>query len=119
MFRILAMASLFSCCFVAGDDPVATFFDGKSLVGWDSLPGYWTIKDGSIVGGSSETIKFNTFLCSKQRFKDFELKFQVRLKDGKGNSGVQIRSEILDAKRFSAKGPQSDIGEASWGGLYG
>jgi hypothetical protein len=43
----------------------------------------------------------------------------VRLKDGKGNSGVQVRSEILNRKTFAVKGPQADIGEGFWGSLYG
>ena len=42
---------------------------------------------------------FNTFLCSKKKYKDFELSFKVRLKDGKGNSGVQIRSKVFDPKK--------------------
>jgi hypothetical protein len=36
-----------------------------------------------------------------------------------GNSGVQIRSEIVDGDRFRVKGPQCDIGERYWGDLYG
>ncbi|TMQ33633.1 MAG: DUF1080 domain-containing protein [Planctomycetota bacterium] len=58
-------------------------------------------------------------LCSKKKYKDFELTFQIRLKDGKGNSGVQIRSEIADRKHFAVKGPQCDIGDDYWGSLYG
>src|SRR5262249_15676110 len=43
----------------------------------------------------------------------------VRLKDGKGNSGVQIRSEIANPKRFAMRGPQADIAPGYWGSLYG
>src|SRR5262245_15826057 len=77
-------------------DATKEFFNGKSLDGWDGLNQYWSVKDGAIVGFTAEDPKFNTFLCSKKKYKDFELKFQVRLKDGVGNSGVQIRSEIVD-----------------------
>lgn len=96
-------------------------FNGKDLDGWDGLiKEHWTFKDGELTGSTfPKGVGFNTFLCSKKKYKDFELKFQVRLKDGKGNSGVQIRSAIKDAKVFSVKGPQCDIADGYWGSLYG
>ena len=56
---------------------------------------------------------------SKQKYKDFEMSFKVRLKNGGGNSGIQIRSEIANPKTFAVKGPQADIGANYWGSLYG
>ena len=46
--------------------------------------------------------------------------FQIRLKAGKGNSGVQIRSfiEEKNKKKFAVTGPQCDIGEGYWGCLF-
>jgi Domain of Unknown Function (DUF1080) len=95
------------------------FFNGRDLAGWEGLTDYWSVKDGAIVGASPDGLKFNTFLCSKKKYGDFEMRFQVRLKGGKGNSGVQIRSEIFNPKQFAVKGPQADIGEGYWGSLYG
>jgi hypothetical protein len=96
------------------------FFNGKDLTGWEGLTEYWSVQDGALVGNTGPSgIKFNTFLCSKKKYKDFELKFQVRLKEGRGNSGVQIRSEIANAERFAVRGPQCDIGAIYWGSLYG
>jgi hypothetical protein len=97
------------------------FFNGKDLAGWEGLLEYWKVSDGAIVGSSPDGLKFNTFLCSKKKYRDFELKFQVRLKDGKGNSGVQIRSQIHEPgkKNFAVAGPQCDIGGGFWGSLYG
>ena len=63
-----------------------------------------------MIGDAEKDPSFNTFLCSKKKYKDFELKFKVRLKDGKGNSGVQIRSKVIDPKKFAVAGPQGDIG---------
>jgi hypothetical protein len=101
-------------------DAPAEFFNGKDLAGWEGLKEYWSVKDGALVGDTGpDGIKFNTFLCSQKKYKDFELKFQVRLKDGKGNSGVQIRSEIANPQRFAVRGPQCDIGAIYWGSLYG
>jgi hypothetical protein len=93
---------------------------------WEGIKEYWTIKDGAVIGGAPEKVPFNTFLCSKKKYTDFELSFEIQLLDGKGNnavfsrnSGVQIRSEIMDRKEFAVKGPQCDIGEGYWGSLYG
>jgi len=97
-----------------------SFFNGKDLEGFEGLTEFWSVKDAAILGATpADGIKFNTFLCSKKKYKDFELKFQVRLKDGKGNSGIQIRSEITDPKKFVVRGPQADIGAGYWGSLYG
>ena len=102
-----------------GENSSREFFNGKDLTGWEGLVGFWTVKDGAIVGTTTADQKFNTFLCSKKKYKDFELQFQVRLKDGKGNSGVQIRSEVADPEHLAVKGPQADIGQDYWGSLYG
>jgi Domain of Unknown Function (DUF1080) len=118
MLFVLASTSLTPA--KTGDDASTDFWNGKDLEGWECLPEYWSVKDGAIVGTApAEGIKFNTFLCSKKKYKDFELTFQIRLKDGKGNSGVQIRSEVFDREHFAVKGPQCDIGDIYWGSLYG
>src|SRR5436190_1967719 len=107
-----------------GADDKSDFFNGKDLDGREGLlKDYWSVQDGAIVGASPQGLKFNTFLCSKKKYKDFELSFQVRLKDAKGNSGVQIRSKIRDSAKdkenFAVEGPQCDMGDVYWGSLYG
>ncbi len=100
--------------------PEPPFFDGQTLEGWQGQPGWWTVKDGAIVGTyTNSLLKHNTFLWSKKLYKDFELSFQIRLKDGVGNSGVQVRSFILDPDLYTACGPQCDIGQKYWASLYG
>ena len=96
------------------------FFNGKDLAGWEGLTDqFWSVKDGAIVGSTKpDGIKFNTFLCSKKKYKDFELQFQVKLTKS-GNSGVQIRSHIHNPKTFAVTGPQCDMGAQYWGSLYG
>src|SRR5262249_24969800 len=103
-------------------DTRSGFFNGKDFTGWEGLTDkYWSVKDGAIVGATPEGLGFNAFLCSKKKYKDFELKFQVRLtgQGWSGNSGVQIRSKIINPKTFAVGGPQADMGAGYWGSLYG
>jgi hypothetical protein len=125
---LLLAAVALTTAALAADSPSArdsraasdsTFFNGKDLDGWEGLTKYWSVKDGAIVGYTPEDPKHNTFLCSKKKYGDFELKFKIRLKDGVGNSGVQIRSKLVDAEKFVVAGPQCDIGAGYWGSLYG
>ena len=103
------------------DKAAATdFFDGKTLEGWEGQPGWWSVRDGAIVGSYTDSaLKHNTFLWSKKKYRNFELEFQIRLKDGQGNSGVQIHSFIFDHDLYTASGPQCDVGQQYWGSLYG
>jgi 3-keto-disaccharide hydrolase len=76
-------------------------------------------KARTIVGETMEDPKYNTFFCTKKTYSDFELTFKVQLRDGVGNSGVQIRSQLRDDKKFVVAGPQVDVGKGYWGSLYG
>ncbi len=104
----------FSNVAVAGD----VFFNGKDLTGFEGLKEIWSVKDGAIVC-KTEGLKFNTFLCSKKTYGDFELKCQVRLVKSVGNSGIQIRSKVINKDKFVVAGPQADMGAGYWGSLYG
>ena len=98
----------------------ATDFVTKDLSGFDGLiDQHWTYRDGAIIGFAPNGLKFNTFLCSKRKYQDFELSFQVWLIGKNPNSGVQIRSEIADKTKFAVRGPQCDMGAIYWGSLYG
>jgi hypothetical protein len=95
------------------------FFNGKDLTGFEGLlEQFWSVKDGAIIGTTApKGINYNTFLCSKKKYKDFEMQFQVKL--NKGNSGIQIRSHIHNKEKFAVTGPQCDMGAQYWGSLYG
>lgn len=69
---------------------------GDNLDGWEQLNGSadYKIVDGAIVG-TTVLSSPNSFLCTKEKFSDFILEFDV-LVDPVMNSGVQIRSESLD-----------------------
>jgi hypothetical protein len=104
----------------AAELPGGPPFMNNDLSNWQGLiADHWTYKDGALVGVAPQGLKFNTFLCSKQKYSDFELKFQVWLIGENANSGVQIRSEIFDPKHFAVRGPQCDMGQVYWASLYG
>jgi hypothetical protein len=97
-------------------------FNGKDLTGWRGLQECWSVRDGALVGTTEHgAIDHNTFLCSKRAFTDFELNFRVCVYGvgWEGNSGVQVRSRVVDGGKFVVAGPQCDIGEGYWGDLYG
>ncbi len=104
-------------------EPPVSLFDGKSLEGWEVRPGeekWWKVQDGMITGGSlEEQVPFNTFLATKKRYANFELRLKLRLTKGEGfmNSGVQLRSQRVK-DNSEMVGYQVDAGTGWWGKLY-
>ncbi|HZZ82370.1 MAG TPA: DUF1080 domain-containing protein [Gemmataceae bacterium] len=119
LIGLFAIGVLFAIPAAQAGEP-EDFFNGKDLSTFEGLiKDYWSVKDGAIVGSTApKGINFNTFLCSKKKYKDFELKFQVKLAK-QGNSGIQIRSHIHNKEKFAVTGPQCDMGGPYWGSLYG
>lgn len=115
-FLVSALASRLSA------SPVP-LFDGRSLAGWEIPAGeekWWRVHEGAITGGSlEEQTTSNLFLSTPKDYRNFELKFRIRLVKGEGfmNSGVQVRS-IREPGKPSMKGYQVDAGAGYWGDLY-
>ncbi len=112
----------------AGSSPVELepgfqwLFDGKSLEGWEGKMQWFRIENGAIVAGSlKEKIPNNEFLCTKERYQDFELRLQVKLQGEGNNAGIQFRSERVP-NHHEVSGYQCDVGGAFnrsvWGALY-
>lgn len=118
-----ALTLVFSLAAVASaadaKDGWRVLFDGKTLEGWEQHGGKakYSVEDGAVVGQSVPNTE-NSFLCTKDKFKDFELVFEVKVEPGL-NSGVQIRSRIKDKDRVW--GPQIEIETApgASGYIYG
>ena len=104
----------------AGGDGWVMLFNGKDLAGWEQLNGTakYEARDGMIVG-TSVAGSPNSFLCTKQKYGDFELEFEVKC-DKALNSGVQIRSESrADYKDGRVHGYQVEIAVGGFsGGIY-
>lgn len=90
---------------------------------WEGRSDIWKLEKNTITGETKEDPKYNTFFCSKKKYRDFELSCKATLKDGVGNSGFQVRSFRIDKEKddkpFRVSGPQADIGKGYWGSLYG
>ena len=81
-------------------------FNGKTLDGWEGDAKYWRVENGVLVGEvTPETIlKNNSFIIYKlEKPENFELKLEYRISDF-GNSGINYRSEILDANPYARRG---------------
>jgi hypothetical protein len=92
------------------DDGFVAIFNGKDLTGWTGQPGHWSVADGTITGSntSEKPLKHNSFLIWEGgKPANFELRFKYRIVGG--NSGVQYRSKVADAKEYVVSGYQADI----------
>jgi len=77
-------------------DGFISIFNGKDLTGWDGKPGWWTVQDGALTAESTlgKPCKVcNYLIWQGGQPADFELLADFKLTE-KGNSGIQIRSEI-------------------------
>jgi len=101
----------------AAPRPDSSFFNGRDLDGWKGNDGYWSVKDGIIVGHSDTQVSRSEFLWSEIPVGDFHLTVDVKLTPAKRNSGIQFRSKAIN-DHGQARGYQADIGGGNWGKLY-
>jgi hypothetical protein len=107
-------------------DGFISLFNGKDLTGWEGYQGYWSVKDGAITGDETKDNSKQTFLvlsaskADPAKFGNFELHASYRFTTKAGNSGIQFRSKIIDAKTYRVGGYQADIdgGRTYDGGIY-
>ncbi|MBA2113651.1 family 16 glycoside hydrolase [Bremerella alba] len=107
---------------LAADERYQVLFNGKDLSGWKGLDKFWSVQDGTIIGEttSENPTSGNTFLIWQgPQLGDFEFRGKVRFQGN--NSGVQYRSEIVDADNYVLKGYQADLHprQEYFGMLYG
>ncbi len=108
---VLAAALVCSVAVSAEEDGAwRELFNGKDLEGWEQKGGEakYGVEDGAIVGTSVPDTG-NSFLCTKDRFSDFELQFEFKAHPSL-NSGVQFRSNSLRAyKDYRVHGYQCEL----------
>lgn len=81
-----------------------SLFDGKSLAGWTTAPGAYTVEDGAIVcvAGSKGN------LLSEKEYTDFTLRFDFKLTPG-ANNGLAIRSPLKQTGNLHVEGIELQI----------
>ena len=111
---LLALAALLPAPPAARADDTEDFLKPDN---WEGRSDLWKIdaKAKTVVGETTEDPKYNTFFCSKKKYGDFEMTCKIQLRDGVGNSGIQIRSVLKDDKKFVVHGPQVDVGAGYFG----
>ena len=112
MKNILLLA-LLSIPALAGETQL---FNGKDLTGWQGDAKLWSVKDGVIIGSSTKEnpAPHNTFLIWKAgEVSDFTLVLKYKMVPGDEkkytNSGIQYRSQVIDAEKFIVGGYQADL----------
>ena len=119
ILSITALMALLTAPLAQAKEP-APLFNGKDLTGWTATahPQLWTVENGEIVGrwDKPDKLKAHSYLFHDRVLNDFHLRFEVKLTDNVGNSGVQFRSKRHGARHF--QGYQADIGPGWWGKLY-
>ena len=91
-------------------------FNGKDLTGWEGDTRFWSVCDSMLIGRSLG-IEHYSFLTTTQAYDDFVLRLQVRLVDGKGNTGALFRSKRVPNSREVA-GYQADFAPGKHGNIY-
>ena len=116
MKKLLSVVLLFCVAGFAAEKGFKPLFNGKNLDGWDGDPKLWSVRDGMIVGSTEGVkLKSNSFLITKQPYKNFILRAEVKLRNH--NSGIQFRSEALPD--WVVRGYQADMAENNyWGSIY-
>jgi len=121
-FRITRSLYAFVCAVVVVPGLAAdSLFNGGNFDGWEGdINDVWRIENKEIVGGSlSKKQEKNNFLCTINRYANFDLSLRIKLSGTKGfiNSGVQFRSERIRGSHEVA-GYQADFGAGHDGALY-
>ncbi len=114
MRPLILLSLLFTGVSSAQDSDFQPLFDGKTLEGWLAPNmSYWSVEDGAITAQCTEEnpAAANQFLVWQGgEIANFQLKLQFRVEGGpKANSGIQVRSQVLEDGH--AVGYQADISQ--------
>ncbi|MCM8530512.1 MAG: DUF1080 domain-containing protein [Lentisphaeraceae bacterium] len=117
MPKFLFLASLFVFFSVSAEEGFVNMFNGKDLTGWEN-PYEW----GEITVAGDEihmnTKKKKFFLCTEKKYKDFIFEVEIKMPEGKSNSGVLFRCMKKKNKAWGYQA-ECDPSDRKWsGGLY-
>lgn len=100
---------LFTSC---GTPDELKLFNGKSLEGWEGSNTIFRVEKGAIVGGNLENpIDKSYYLCTEQKYENFELKLSAKFitNDINTNGGISFRAKRVPNSN-EVMGYQADIG---------
>lgn len=110
------LAFVFAGCATSADDGWVDLFNGKDTTGWTN-PYEWG--EAEVVDGEIHlTADKKFFLVTEKEYSDFVFEGEVKLPEGKANSGFMFRCHVEPNKVF---GYQSEVdgSDRRWsGGLY-
>jgi hypothetical protein len=106
---VFALTSLAASSLLAQNGWV-NLFNGTNLDGWVEHSGKAKYAvEGGVLTGESVSGSGNSFLCTTQTFKNFELELEYKC-DALLNSGVQIRSEVFpEARTLNINGKEIKV----------
>ena len=100
----------------AKNDGWVDLFDGKTLTGWNNP---YDRGEAKVVDGEIHLVankKF--FLCTKKTYSNFIFEAEIKMPEGKANSGFMFRCHVEPNKVFGYQA-EVDTAERAWsGGLY-
>lgn len=114
MFRFITLIMVWT---VTGTYAQELHLPGLPIRWSGTSPQYWSVKNKTIIGYSSEKVPRNEFLWSDIEVSDFYLSVNVMLNPNDCNAGIQFRSRKADSTG-QAIGYQADVGAEVWGRLY-
>ena len=117
MSRFFFMVALIFGISLHAGDGFTDLFNGKDLTGWTN-PFDWgeaEAKDGEI---HLTTTKSKFFLVTEKKFKDFIFEAEIKMPEGKSNSGLMFRCHMKKNKVWGYQA-ECDPSDRRWsGGLY-
>lgn len=119
-FAIVAAATIVKA---QTDKQWHNLFDGKTLNGWERVAGTADYKvENSVLIGTTVINSGNSFLVTKEAYKDFVLELDAKIESTESNSGIQIRSHFNEeghTGKVYGRQVEIDPSARSWsGGVY-
>ena len=85
-------------------------FDGKTLAGWDTAPGYWVVKEGGVLASTGKAADIYTH----EDLGDYRIFFQIRHLPAMGGGDHQACTVLFGKRPASPTAPARGLGGAQF-----
>lgn len=108
---------------LALEEGFTALYNSKDLSGWKKVNGNGEFKaEGECIVGIGKNVKKNTFLRTEKTYGDFDFRFEMKMDDLSGNSGMMFRALQKPGEDGRVYGYQCEHGnrkERAWtAGIY-